>query len=102
MYWQDWPLLYAAGYLASSLFDPVLWTLALCGVLLARRHVSRTWIIVPGAGVLAAAGALGLTALARPTWDMNILRVAVTLGVGLAAAGFILLILRSFNKPKTS
>ena len=98
----DWPLVYGAGYLAGALFDPVLWTLALCAVLLGRKLSWPSAAIVPGAGFLAGGGALLLIALARPDWGMNSLRVAVTLAVSLSVAGLILLILRTFDRSKSS
>ncbi len=102
MYWQDWPLFYAVGYLFSSLFDPVLWTLALCGVLLGRKLRWPAWTTVLSGGVFAALGSVFLIAIARPEWAMNVLRMGVTLAVSLLVAGVILLILRTFARPKAS
>lgn len=102
MDWQDWPVFYAVGYLFSSLFDPILWTLALCGVLLGRKLRWPAWATVLGGGVVAALGAVLLIAITRPEWAMNVLRMGVTLAVGLLAAGVVWLILRAFEKSKAS
>lgn len=92
----------AVAILLACLLDPVLWTLALVGVLLGRKMAMPTWGAVCAGAALALGGSLLLLAIIDPGREMTFLGFGARLTASLVAAVVVLLILRVFDRRKTS
>jgi hypothetical protein len=91
----------AVAILLACLLDPILWTLALVGVLLGRKMAMPTWGTISAGAALAIGGSLVLLAIVNPDREMTFLGFGARLLASLIAAGLVLWILRVFDKRKT-
>lgn len=88
--------------LVACLLDPILWTLALVGVLLGRKLKMPVWGTLSAGAVLGLGGSLVLLAIIDPDREMSFFAFGVRLTASLIAAGVVLLILRVFDRRKTT
>lgn len=94
------PPIFAVTILASCLLDPVLWTLALCGVLLGRKlQWSGCGTVLAGAA-LATLGSLLILSILSPVWEVGFIGFGARVVASLIAAGVVLWILQTFVKRK--
>jgi hypothetical protein len=88
--------------LIACLLDPVLWTLALCGVLLGRKLAWPPWVTVLASAILAMLGSLLVLGIVDGDHEFGYFSLGVRLTASLIAAGVVLLILRVFDRRKTT
>lgn len=91
----------AVAILFACLLDPILWTLALCGVLLGRKLAWPAWGSVLAGAALGLLGSLLLKAILDTDHEFGFFSLGARLTAALIAAGVVLLILRVFDRRKT-